>query len=92
MVPLRVFSGDDLAALDIGDQPFQGWLCEHRFPLPPVGKVLDAQRIKRAIEDTKVETRMQWFATDANGRPVLPVIFPSVDDLKLSLSAVYHFK
>ena len=52
-------------------------MCEHRFPLPTSGKVLEAQKIKRAIEDAKVKAHVEKFATDANGQPVLPVIFRS---------------
>jgi hypothetical protein len=67
-------------------------MCEHQFPLPMHGKVLEAQKIKRAMQDSNVKASVKGFTTDTNGQPVLPFIFPSKADMKEGLVAVYLFK
>ena len=62
-------------------------MCEHRFPLPTKSKVLEAQKIKRVLEAAKVKASVQPFTTDANGQPVLPVIFRSKADMKRGVEA-----
>ena len=67
-------------------------MCEQPFPLPTYGKVLEAQKIKRAMQDSNVKASVKGITTNANGQPVLLVIFRSNDDLKEGLVAVYLFK